>query len=492
MKRITATLLAVLMLTAILGSCKGKGTPMVTPPNETEAPSAPTTPETEDTTDYELLVSAPFAELAENPAEDFAFFEENGEITVTGYLGETTRVRIPEKINQKTVTALADGAFRAHAEITTLYIPDTVTRFGKNVLLGCKGIYALRTPLPIEEGQAYLGYLYGALSYETNNTADLRTLAYLELGGTRAELPTYALYDCNDIVCIKLPSTMTVLAEYSLYRCESLKYINAEHLTKVGAHAMHGCKEMTDLSFGNSLQEVGLGALEECSAMRNLTLPFVGKSRTELTYLSHLFGAKAPTLARSCYPASLRTVQLLEGCAVIGDHAFFDCTTLRSVVIPNSVTSVGVRAFEGCARIEEITFSDALLTVREHAFSDCTLLKTVNLGTGLTSLGINAFLNCDALTEITLNAPTLEALPSSCFVGCDALKAVTLWGVRRISESAFRGCFALETVSLGDVTTVEENAFDGCEKLQTVTAKGSVSFAKGNDIAKSLWKENKK
>lgn len=492
MKRITAIILAILMLTAILGSCKGKGSPTVTTPSETDTPFAPTTPETEDTTDYALLVSAPFAELAENPTEDFAFLEENGEITITGYLGENTRVRIPEQIHQKPVTAIADGAFRAHAEITTLYIPDTVTRFGKNVLLGCKGIYALRTPLSTAEGTEYLGYLYGAISYETNNTADLRTLAYLELGGTCAELPKYALYDCNDIVCIKLPDTVTALAEYSLYRCESLKYINAEHLTRVGAHAMHGCKEMTDLAFGNALQEVGIGALEECASMRNLTLPFVGKSRTEQMHLAHLFGAKDPTLAASCYPASLRSVRLLEGCTAIGDHAFFDCATLRRVSIPNSVTSVGVRAFSGCARIEEITFSDALLTVREHAFSDCASLKTVTLGTGITSLGINAFLNCDALTEITLNAPALEELPSSCFVGCDGLKAVTLSGVKRISASAFRGCGALETVSLGDVTTVEENAFDGCEKLQTVTANRSVSFAKGNDLAKSLWKESNK
>ncbi len=492
MKKIMAMILAMLTLMLAVVSCNGKGDPVVTQSNEqtTQTPE-PSTPETEDPVDYKLLLSAPFTELAETDAAKFIFREENGGITITGYAGNEKRVRVPAEIDQKPVKAIADEVFRGHEEITTLYIPDTVEQFGKNILLGCKGIYALRTPLSTAEGTDYLGYLYGATSYEMNNTADLRTLAYLEIGGMASALPAYALYDCNDIVCIKLPQTMTVLSEYSLYLCESLKYLNAEHLTIVADYAMFGCGSMTDLAFGASLQKIGFAALKDCSSMRNLTLPFVGESRTEQMYLSFLFGATDPSLAEFYYPASLRTVRLLEGCTTIGDHAFFNCKTLKSVFLPSSVTSVGVRAFSGCAQMEALTFSDALTTVLENAFSNCSALKTVSLGSGLTVLGINAFLNCDALTEIAIHTPGLAALPSSCFVGCNSLQAVTLSGIKTVGSYAFSGCSALATVSLGDVTSVAENAFEKCDALTSVTANGKVSFADGNALAKSIWKNQK-
>lgn len=469
-----------------LASCKGTGGQTNTPPVTTESPLTPQPEIPKDTTNYQAVMEAPFAELTETPAEDFTTEElENGEIRITGYTGEATRVRVPSMIDGRAVTSLGNGVFQDHTKLAVLFIPDSVTDFGSEILKGCGAIYALRTPLCEEEGKTYLGYLYGATSPELQNTADLRNLAYLMIGGNATSLADRALYDCNDLVCVGLPSTMTSLGEYALYRCESLKYVNVEKITTLSPHALSYCRSLPSLTFGQDLQAVGFAALEGCEGLREITLPYLGESREKNTYLGYLFGATDPALSRGFYPLALREITLLEGCESIAAHGLYDCETVEQLHLPTTLTKIETRALSGCLHLQQIQGLESVAEIGENAFANCLSLKEIALG-GLRSLGINAFLNCDALTAVTLQSDQLEAIPTSCFADCDALKSLTLSGVRRVDAYAFFGCDALETVSLGDITEVGENAFGQCPSIATVTATGRVDFGKGNDAVKAL------
>ena len=462
-KHTLALFLSLALLPALLLSCGNKDEAPVRTEAGTQGQTEPEPAETEDPTDYEELAALPFRDLAESPAGDFTFTESDGALTITGYTGSDTKLRIPSSINGKPVTGLADGALRDQTGLTVLWIPDSVTEFGEEILKGCTNLYALHTPLPSDADKAYLGYLYGALDYQPNNVAELRTLEFLELGGTLTTLPSYALYDCNDLGCVRLPESVTALGEFSLYRCESLKYINTEGLRTVGRYAFGHCASLTELTFGACLTELGLGALEYCGSMRRLTLPFVGGSAGENRYLGYVFGAEDPGFSGGFFPSSLREVILLPGCESLGDYAFYECSTLRSVSLGEGLTSIGVRAFSGCSDLRELVLPDSLQTVREHAFSGCSALGSARFGNGLTTLGVQAFLGCTALTEIALPS-SLTALPNSCFSGCTSL----------------------QTVNLGGVRTVGANAFYGCTALSAVTASGAVDFEQGNELAERL------
>ena len=460
--KLIALAMAVAMLAASLAACKKKTSTIDVP----ELPKALSESAPESTADYEELIAFPFQSMTEeSPASDFAYEIHDGKATVTDYLGDATKIRVPETIEGASVAAIGDGAFADLADLKVLWIPDSVSSFGKEILKGSGKIYALRTPLPTEEGKTHLGYLYGAQSYETNNVADLRELDFLVIGGTPAELAENALYDCNDLLAIKLPSSLTRLASYSLYRCESLKYLNTEHLTEIAPHAMDYCTGIETLSFPSTLQSIGLGALENCRSLRRLTVPFVGGSRTENTYLGYIFGAENYGASIGFYSYALEWVTVTEGIEKIDDHAFYQCRTLRSVTLPQSVREIGVRAFDACESLTEVILND-VTSIGDAAFSGCIRLGQISLGDKLTNLGTNAFLGCLSLETVKL-PDTLTSLPNS----------------------VFHGCISLKTVDLGGVVAVGQNAFHGCDSLEQVTAHQNVKWKKGNDTAKDLSKK---
>ncbi len=421
----------------------------------------------EDATDYEALIALPFQSMTEDsPVTDFEYVISDGKATVTKYIGTAAKIRVPDTIEGAPVTAIGDSAFVNLTNLKVLWIPDSVTDFGSQILKGSGNVYALRTPLPTETGKTHLGYLYGAESYEMNNVADLRELDFLVIGGAPTELCSNALYDCNDLLAIKLPSTLTKLASYSLYRCESLKYLNTQHLTEIAPHAMDFCCAIETLSFPSTLQSIGLGAFENCVALRRLTVPFVGESRTENTYLAYIFGAQNYGTSEGFYPYALEWITVSEGIEQLMDHAFYQCKSLRSITIPQTVTSIGIRAFSGCEGLTELDFPDHVTTIGDAAFSGCIRLKQIELGESLSGIGANAFLSCLSLESVKLPA-SLKTLPNS----------------------AFHSCISLKTVDLGGVTEVGENAFHGCDSLEQLTAHQKVKWKKGNDTAKELTKE---
>ncbi len=454
-------LAAILLIGGLFGCKKKTDTPTDTD-GETD-PSiidTPREPKPEDTTDYAALLAFQFEGLTESPATDFEYTVGEHTVTVTGYVGTAEKVRIPDVIEGKPVSALGDGAFLDQKDLKILFIPDSVAVFGKNILKGCDQLYALRTPFPQAEGTQFLGYLYGAADYRANNTAELRSLGFLEIGGSLAVLPSYALYDCNDLVAVKFPSTLMELGAYSLYRCESLKYLNTDCLTKLETHAMDFCLSLEKLSFSDSLQSIGLGALENCLSLRRLTLPFIGGSRDENTYLGYIFGAEQYGFSKGFYPLSLESVTLTDGIDQIGDHSFYECVSLRSVTLPDTVTSIGVRAFSGCSALTAMELPDGVTSIGDNAFSGCSELESITLGKSLKTMGVNVFLNCTSLTEITLPA-TLTALPNSSFYGCESLKRVDLGGVSSVGKNAFYGCASLETV----ITSVSKMKFEDGNQL---------------------------
>ena len=458
-----ALAMAAALLATSLAACKKKTSTI----EEPEMPKALSESKPESTADYEEMIAFPFESMTEaSPSSDFAYEISDGKVTVTDYLGTDTKIRLPETIEGAPVVAIGDGALADLSELKVLWIPDSVTSFGQEILKGSGKIYALRTPLPTEEGKSHLGYLYGAKSHETNNVADLRELDFLVIGGTPTELAENALYDCNDLLAIKLPDTVTKLAPYSLYRCQSLQYLNTEHLTEIAPHAMDYCSGMETLAFSSNLQSIGLGALENCRSLRRLTIPFVGGSRTENTYLGYIFGAQNYGTSIGFYPYALEWVTVTEGIENLGDHAFYQCRTLRSITLPQSICKIGVRAFDACESLTEVVLPAQVTSIGDAAFAGCIRLKKITLGDKITRIGTNAFLGCLSLETIYLPA-SLTTLPNS----------------------VFHGCLSLKTVDLGGVTKVGKNAFHGCDALEQVTANQKVKWEKGNDLAKDLAKE---
>ena len=143
---------------------------------------------------------------------------------------------------------------------------------------------------------------------------------------------------------------------------------------------------------------------------------------------------------------SVTSVVIPNSVTSIGNYAFQECTNLASITIGNGVTSIGSSAFRACSQLTSATIGNSVTSVGSSAFNLCTSLTSINIPDSATSIGDNAFNNCTSLISITI--------PNS---------------VTSIGDSAFNNCIALIIITIpNSVTSIGDNVFQGCTKLVTV------------------------
>ena len=143
----------------------------------------------------------------------------------------------------------------------------------------------------------------------------------------------------------------------------------------------------------------------------------------------------------------LTSVTIPNSVTTIGQKAFSGCNRRTSVTIGNSVTSIGICAFELCGRLTSVTIPNSVTTIGNYAFYRCSNLTSVSIGNSVTSIGICAFDDCSRLTSVTI--------PNS---------------VTSIGDYAFEECSGLTSVTIGNsVCSIGAKAFY-CENLATVVS----------------------
>jgi len=148
----------------------------------------------------------------------------------------------------------------------------------------------------------------------------------------------------------------------------------------------------------------------------------------------------------------------------IGDGVFekFTSETVASITVPETVTSVGDRAFAELGSVE-LEIKGALTSVGESAFLGCTGLKRITLGEGLTEIPVEAFADCTALKEFVL-PKSVTAIRENALEGCTSVVTVLLYsGVTEIEDSAFDDCTALKTVLYGGSEEQLDELLDGTQ-----------------------------
>ena len=155
---------------------------------------------------------------------------------------------------------------------------------------------------------------------------------------------------------------------------------------------------------------------------------------------------------------------------------YYNSSVSGEMVIPNSVTSIGIGAFNGCRSLTRITIPDGVTSIGDQAFSDCTSLTRITIPDSVTSIGEYAFQNCTSLTRITI-PDGVTSIESHAFLGCTSLTRITIPNsVTSIGNNAFNGCTGLTDITIPDsVTSIESRAFNGCTGLTSITIPDSVT-----------------
>ncbi|MBQ3130837.1 MAG: leucine-rich repeat domain-containing protein [Bacteroidaceae bacterium] len=130
----------------------------------------------------------------------------------------------------------------------------------------------------------------------------------------------------------------------------------------------------------------------------------------------------------------------------VDDSAFYGCSGLTSVTIPNSVTSIGAMAFYGCTGLTSVAIPNSVTSIGDDAFCNCSGLTSVTIPNSVTSISKGTFYGCSLLTSVTI--------PNS---------------VTSIGNHAFYKCYGLTSVTIGNsVESIGSFAFSGCSNLLDV------------------------
>ena len=183
-------------------------------------------------------------------------------------------------------------------------------------------------------------------------------------------------------------------------------------------------------------------------------------------------------------------VVLPEGITELEDSIFSDRTKLRSIVIPETVKTIGYRAFENCFSLEAVALPSGLESIDSYAFVDCHHLKHINLGHKIQTIGVSAFSECYEMQDVSVSDHVQE-IEAFAFKNCQTIKQFIIPdGVETIGFSAFTNCQELEHLFIpASVGTIKENPinqfmFAGCDKLVIHTPAGSFAeeYAEEHDI----------
>ncbi len=191
------------------------------------------------------------------------------------------------------------------------------------------------------------------------------------------------------------------------------------------------------------------------------------------------------------YGNKLSSVVLPNSVTSIGTWAFTGCSNLSSVSLSENLTSIGAYAFHGCSNLTSITIPSSVTTIGMHAFYECNKLKNVYItdikawcqvncvdrySSPLSNYGTSLYLEGEKLTQISL-PEGLTQIRKYTFLNCSSLTDVVFPNsVRTVEESAFEGCKNLKKLILpNSVTRIEQWAFVGCSSLTNITLPDCVS-----------------
>ena len=176
---------------------------------------------------------------------------------------------------------------------------------------------------------------------------------------------------------------------------------------------------------GKSVTKIGDNAFYECSRLTNLTIPNGVKS----------IGGSA---FASC--KGLKSVTIPSSITSIADRAFVGCSGLNSIVIPNGIKKIDDLMFAGCSSLTSITLPNSVTTIGVQVFYECTNLKQITLPSSITSIEGYAFAGCSGLVDIAIPS-NVTSIGSYAFYECSSLKNITIpSSVKNIGEWAFNRC----------------------------------------------------
>ena len=267
----------------------------------------------------------------------------------------------------------------------------------------------------------------------------------------------------EQIIMVVLESGVSSIGNYAFSNCAMSSVAIPQSVTSIGHSAFSKCTALTSITIPKGVQKIAGGTFYGCYSLESVVLP------ESLLSIDDRFGRGA---FESC---GLKSVTIPNSVTSIGSYAFSSCDELTSVIIPVGVRSIGSNAFSYCNSISSLTIPSSITEMETLAFCWCENLTSVEIQDGASTIGEWAFYGCYNLTNVTI-PQSVTNIGSAAFYFCNNLSNVVIpKGITRIEYWSFSNCSSLTNVVIPEgVTNLGWDAFQDCSALTDVTIPESV------------------
>lgn len=399
---------------------------------------------------------------APESACQYKLINNGSEYEISSVSATVTELVLENTYRGKPVTSIGSSSFRRASSLETLVIGDYVTNIGENAFYNCKSLKSITIP----DGVTSIGFS--------------------------------AFQSCISLESIKIPAGVTALADNTFSYCRNLKEIDLNNVTVIGNAAFESCISFTEFTVPDQIVSIGNSAFTGMTALKEITLGsgvvsignYCFNACTALDTVNFSKQSSLQTIGFGAfqYCTALQKIDLPNGLESIGQGTFMMAEKLNSVSIPDSVTEVGYSAFyatkiymdaveagdmlvyvdnwlvnklettekkiynlyaenpqnlpdtyviredtvgiansalSGASELYEVVLPKSVKYVGMYAFYGCPMLfRFVSDNTELVSLGLGAFMDDEELHQVVFdrsNTSKLKEIDSYAFYGCKNL-----------------------------------------------------------------------
>ena len=443
------------------------------------------------------------------------------------YSGDVT---IPETVIYNgvnyTITSIGESAFEGSNELSSIFIPNTITRIegmaffdtaltsvtinssvkfiGGDAFSECANLEKVIVPdlsawcSITFENETAISFNNRKHLYSDENTE----ITALTIPSDVTAISNYAFAGCTSLTSVTIPNSLTAIGDQAFYNCSGLLTVNilAEELS-IGDDAFGDCSSVTDVYCYTESSNIewdgdGFGGVTKIHVVEKTEFKNIFQNASSKfddmplvsNGLNFIISDKTAHVVKGTYegdieiPASVSLYNKSYDVVAIDKEAFQE-SNLTSIIIPNTVISIGGWAFEYCQSLTSLTIPNSVKYIGEAAFADCPY-TSVRMGNGVISIEKDAFGGCSNLKKVIV--PDMSAwcaidfkdvesnpLKNGCSLYSDENTEITDLtipsDVTSICNYAFAGCTSLTSVTIPNrLTSVGDQAFFDCRGLLTV------------------------